>query len=102
MATEKMADTLRIFQIVSILAACSPPPVLVNLALIDGENANRHDNGCLPPGELHSPGHCIHSMDHGHKEWMGLAPDCRFFLKEKHTAFLFFVVVVWRGLGLVS
>ena len=38
--------------------------VLVNLALIDGENANRHDNGCLPPGELHSPGHCTHSMDH--------------------------------------
>jgi hypothetical protein len=38
--------------------------VLVNLApLIDGENAKRHHNGCLPPGELHSPGHCIHSMD---------------------------------------
>ena len=32
------------------------------------EHANRHDNGCLPPGELHSPGHCIHSMDHEHKE----------------------------------
>ena len=42
--------------------------VLVNLALIDGENANRHGNGCLPPGELHSPGHCTHSMDHEHKE----------------------------------
>jgi hypothetical protein len=41
---------------------------LVNLALIDGENANRHGNGCLPPGELHSPGHCTHSMDHEHKE----------------------------------
>ena len=25
---------------------------------IDGENARRHDNGCLPAGELHSPGHC--------------------------------------------
>jgi hypothetical protein len=24
---------------------------VVNLALFDGENANRHDNGCLPPGE---------------------------------------------------
>ena len=22
---------------------------------------------CLPPGELRSPGHCIHSMDHEHK-----------------------------------
>lgn len=28
--------------------------VLVNLALIDGENANRHGNGCLPPGETAS------------------------------------------------
>ena len=28
---------------------------LVNLALYC-ENANRHHNGCLPPGELHSPG----------------------------------------------
>ena len=51
--------------------------VLVNLALIDGENANRHGNGCLPPGELHSPGHCTHSMDHGHKEWMWTSPGLR-------------------------
>jgi hypothetical protein len=36
----------------------------------NGENNdNRHDNRCLrPPGELHSPGHCTHSMDHEHKE----------------------------------
>ena len=31
-------------------------PLGLNLALYCSENANRHDNGCLPPGKLHSPG----------------------------------------------
>ena len=38
------------------------------LTMFGENNDNRHDNRCLPPGELHSPGHCTHSMDHEHKE----------------------------------
>ena len=26
---------------------------------------------------VHSPGHCIHSMDHGHKEWTWTSPGLR-------------------------
>ena len=28
---------------------------MVKLALFDGDDANWHQNGCLPPGELHGP-----------------------------------------------
>ena len=30
-----------------------------------------------PGRTAHSPGHCTHSMDHGHKEWMWTSPGLR-------------------------
>ena len=40
---------------------------LVNVALLLTVLTLRAWHWCLPPGELHSPGHCIHSMHYEHK-----------------------------------
>ena len=41
--------------------------LLVNVALLLTVLTLRAWHWCLPPGELHSPGHCIHSMHYEHK-----------------------------------
>ena len=40
---------------------------MVNVALLLTVLTLRAWHWCLPPGELHSPGHCIHSMHYEHK-----------------------------------